>query len=334
MNSTLSSTLSRAIKGAATVAGGLLGAAALANAVIAARTPSLSFRLGGEFGRYPARFGDIAYTVAGSGSPLLLLHGLDAGRSMAEWRAIFGLLAEKHTVYALDFPAFGLSDMTREGLNATDFAEVVAHFITDIIGAPTAIVAAGQSGIIAALAARSGADISHLILSCPTPPALDAPSGQSHAEALLQRALSGGILNAPILGTAALNWVRSRAQLEKRARVHGFFDKEMGTRESLLWHVAAHQKGADWGQKCVLQGALASNWRAAWTQNEVPATLIWGRNALRQGYDSAPEWLALRSDARLEVVEDALTFPHLEQPARFLEIVAQILDSRPQLAPN
>ncbi len=334
MNSSFSSssTFVRVVKTTATLAGATLGAVALVNALIAARTPSLSVRLGGEFGRYPARFGDLAYTVAGSGSPVLLLHGLDAGRSMAEWRAVFGPLAEKHTVYALDFPGFGLSDMTREGLNATDFAEVVANFITDIIGAPTAIVAAGQTGIIAALAARGGADISHLILSCPTPPALDAPSGQSRAEALMQRALSGSVLNAPIIGTAALNWTRSRANLEKRARQHGFFDKQMGARESLLWHVAAHQKGADWGQKCVLQGAFTSDWRAAWTQNETPATLIWGRNALRQGFDSAPEWLALRPDARLEIVEEALTFPHLEQPRRFLEIVASILE-KSALAP-
>jgi pimeloyl-ACP methyl ester carboxylesterase len=108
----------------------------------------------------------------------------------------------------------------------------------------------------------------------------------------------------------------------------------MGARESLLWHVAAHQKGADWTQKCVLQGAFGCDWRAAWTQNRVPATLIWGRNALRQGYDSAPEWLALRSDAHLEVIEEALTFPHLEQPARFLELVAKILDSKSELALN
>ncbi len=320
------STLSRFLRGTLTLSGAALGAIAGVNAIIAARTPALSFRLGGEFGRYPARFGDIAYTVAGSGPPILLLHGLDAGRSMAEWRAIFELLAEKHTVYAFDFPSFGLSDTTREGLNATDFAEVVDRFIADIIEAPSFVIAAGQAGVIACLAARGGAGITGLILSCPIPPARDLPSGQSRAEALLQGALTGGVLNAPILGTAALNWTRSRRNLQKRARSHGFYDKVMGEREAALWHVAAHQKGADWGQKCVLQGAFAGDWRAAWSQNEVPATLIWGRNALRQGYDSAPEWLTLRPDAHLEVVEEALTFPHLEQPARFLEIVVRAFD--------
>lgn len=318
------SSLSRAFKGAAALAGATLGALALGNALIGLRTPPLSFRLGGEFGRYPARFGDIAFTVAGSGTPVLLLHGLDIGRSMAEWRAVFGPLSQKHTVYALDFPGYGLSDMTREGLNATDFAELITNFITDIIGAPTLVIAAGQAGILACFAARGGARISQLVLSCPTPPALDAPSGQSRAEALVQSALTGGVLAAPILGTTALNWTRSRRNLRKRACTHGFFDKVAGARESEIWHVAAHQKGAAWGQKCGLRGAFGADWRAAWTQSEVPATLVWGRNALREGYDTAPEWLALRPDAHLEVVEEALTFPHLEQPARFLEIVENV----------
>lgn len=316
-----SSPLSQTLKKTATCAGAALGALALLNALVTLRTPPLGFRLGGEFGRYPARFGDIAYTVAGSGAPILLLHGLSAGRSMAEWRALFAPLSETHTVYALDFPGWGLSDAHREGYNATDFAEVVAHFIRDVIGGPTTVLAAGEAGIFAILAARSGAPIERLILSCPLPPALDAASGESRAEAMMQRAMSGSLLGAPVLGTTALNWNRSRANLEKQALSHGFFDKAFGARESELWHIAAHQKGTDRGQKSFLQGAFACDWRAAWSEIGVPSLLIWGRNALREGYASVPEWLTLRPDAHLEVVENALLFPHLEQAERFLPLV-------------
>ncbi len=321
--------LPRILKKTATFTGAVLGAIAVANAVIAARTPPLSFRLGGEFGRYPARFGDIAYTVAGSGPPVLLLHGLASGRSMAEWRAIFGPLSEKYTVYALDFPGWGLSDATREGYNATDFAEVIGNFIKDVIGAPTTVVAAGEAGIFAALAVRAGATVNLLILSCPVPPALDSASGESRAEAMLQSAMSGSLLSAPILGTAALNWGRSRKNLAKKASSHGFFDKDFGAKESELWHVAAHQKGAELGQQSFLQGGFACDWRTTWSEIEVPSLLIWGRNALREGYASVPEWLTLRPDAHLEVVENALLFPHLEQPERFLELIFAAMSTNP-----
>ena len=326
-NSTSPSPFSSVLKTSLALGGATLGAVALANAVIAARTPPLGFRLGGEFGRYPARFGDLATTVAGTGSPLLLLHGLDAGRSMAEWRAIFDALADHHTVYAFDWLGWGLSDTTPEGYNATDFAEQVTNFIHDIIGEETAVVAAGQAAIFATLAARGGAMISRLALVCPVPPAPDAPSGESRAEALLQRDFSEKLLGAPVLGVAALNWLRSRANLEKEARGHGFFDKELAARESALWHVAAHQKGSQNGQRALLQGAFGCDWRAAWSEIEVPSLLVWGRNALREGLDAAPEWLALRPDAHLEVVENAMLFPHLEQPQRFLDLVLPWLDA-------
>jgi pimeloyl-ACP methyl ester carboxylesterase len=322
------STLCNVLKTTASVAGLALGAVALVNTVISARTPGLGFRVGGEFSRYPARFGDIAYTVAGTGSPVLLLHGLDAGRSMAEWRAVFNLLADKHTVYALDWLGWGLSDTTHEGYNATDFAEVVENFIKDVIGEPPAVVAAGQAGIFAALAARAGADISRLALVCPLPPAQDQASGESRAEAMIQTALSGSVLNAPIVGTAALNWLRSRKNLEGYARVHGFFDKDIAVRESGVQYVTAHQKGADFGQKCLLQGAFACDWRAAWSELELPTLLIWGRNALREGYDSAPEWLTLQPAAHLEVMENAMLFPHLERPVQFVELLLPWLDGQ------
>lgn len=352
-----SSPLATALRVAAATSGAVLGALALANAVIAARTPPLGFRLGGEFNRYPSRFGDLAYTVAGSGSPVLLLHGLDAGRSMAEWRAVFDDLSRFHTTYALDWQGWGLSDATREGYNATDFAEQIASFIEDVIGAPMAIIAAGQSGVFAALAARGGAPITQLVLVCPVAPAPDEPSGQSRAEALLQRAASGWILRAPVLGMAAINAHRSLARLRSWAREHAFFDKELAAREGHNWHVAAHQKGAQYGQRALLQGAFGCDWRAAWSGSErdgefdgaphsapgeetgdftfaaapggAPtepgALLVWGRNALREGYAAAPEWLALRPGARLEVIENALLFPHFEQPERFLATVLPVL---------
>src|SRR4028119_1972187 len=97
------------LKTALYVAGAGLGALAGYNALVTWRTPAPALRVGGFFARYPARSGDIAYVVAGSGSPVVLLHGLRPGDSMSEWRESLDVLAQKHTVYALDLPGFGLS---------------------------------------------------------------------------------------------------------------------------------------------------------------------------------------------------------------------------------
>ncbi len=301
-----------------------LGAIAAVNAVIAARTPVLGPRLDGQFDRYPARYGDLAYVVGGNGPPVLLLHGLDAGRSMAEWRAVFEPLCDHHTVYALDFQGYGMSDTTPEGYNAADFAGQITNFIADVIGAPTAVLSAGASAAPALLAARESDLISRLALICPSAP--DAPSIESRAESLLLRALSSRVLQTPVTGTAVLNWWRSLKQLERRARDHGFYDKEEAAREAKLWHVTAHQKGADRAQKAMLSDAFDCDWRAAWEGIQMPALLMWGRNAMSQGFDSSPEWLTLRPDAKLVVIEEAMLFPHLEQPARFCAAVLPWLE--------
>ena len=309
------------LRAAALGVAAVVGAVAAVNALIAARTPQLGPRLGGQFDRYPARYADLAYTVGGSGSPLLLLHGLDAGRSMAEWRAVFDPLCQHHTVYALDLQGFGMSDTTPEGYNARDFAEQISHFIADVIGQPTFVIAAGESAVPAIMAARDNSLIQKLALICPA--TSDAPSPHSRAEALALSSAATSVLSAPIVGTAALNWWRSLAQLQKRAREHGFFDKDEAQNEARLWHITAHQKGAERVQKALLQDAFAADWRDVWENIATPALLMWGRNAMKQGFDSSPEWLALRPDIRLAVVEEAMLFPHLEQPQRFCEIVLQ-----------
>lgn len=304
------------------LAAALTAAAAALNAYLASTTPRLSQRLRGEFGRYPARHGDLGYVVAGTGSPVLLLHGLEAGRSMAEWRALFDVLADKHTVYAFDWLGWGLSDPARDGYSAAAFAEQVEEFIRDVIGQDTAVVAAGGGSVFAILAARQGAPINKLALICPVPPAWDPPTGQSRAEALLLEAVTGGVLRFPTWGTAAVNFLRSRYQLERWARNHGFFDPSRAAAEWRTLYVAAHQDGSGWANRAYITNAFETDWRTAWQELEIPSLIIWGQNAGPDGYDSAPEWLALQPAARLEVIGQTKLLPHLEDAAG----VARILD--------
>src|SRR5437763_12454483 len=51
--------------------------------------------------------GEIAYTMAGSGEPLLLIHGL--GGTRRTWRHLIDSLAETHLVIAPDLPGHGYS---------------------------------------------------------------------------------------------------------------------------------------------------------------------------------------------------------------------------------
>ena len=295
-----------------------LGAIAAVNTLIEARTPSLGPRLNGLFGRYPARYGDLAYVVAGEGPPLVLVHSLDPGQSCASWRAAFDALADHFTVYAFDWQGFGLSDPNPEGLNSREFGAQLRDFIRDIVSEKTTVIAHGNAAPLALEAAQNG-QIDGLILVCPDGSAPDEPRQNERAEFLAHRELNSRLLALPIIGTAILNWWRSKAHFEHEAREFALWDKSRVETEARLWHTAAHQKSAHRAQKALLEGRFAAPWRELWTNSEVPALLIWGRHA--RGFESASEWGALRPDASLRVVDEALSMPQLDAPQEFVGIV-------------
>jgi len=298
-----------------------LAGIALVNTIIQARVPTLGPRVGGWFGRYPARYGDIAYVVAGDGPPLVLVHSLDPGQSMATWRAVFEVLADHFTVYAFDWQGFGLSDPNPEGLNAREFGAQLRDFVRDIVDKPCTVIAHGNASSLALEAASKGELIEKLVLVCPTASAPDEPHPVGRAEFLAQREMSGRALALPVIGTAILNWWRSLAHFEREAREFALWDKSRVETEAHLWHTTAHQKGAHRAQKALLEGQFATNWRDLWRANSRPSLLIWGRHA--RGFESASEWGALRPDAELKVVDNALWLPQLDAPEEFARVVSE-----------
>jgi pimeloyl-ACP methyl ester carboxylesterase len=71
---------------------------------------------------------ELAYDRRGSGSPLVLLHGL--GHHRRGWSPVLDLLAERHDVIAVDFPGFGDSPPLPAGLpyNAETLGAAVEEF--------------------------------------------------------------------------------------------------------------------------------------------------------------------------------------------------------------
>src|SRR6266481_605328 len=98
---------------------------------------SASFRWHGE---------RIHYRCMGFGPPLLLVHSPDIGGSCVEWRHNVEALSAVYTVYAVDLPGYGLSDIHKGAYGAelyigflTDFVRVLTgpgtHVIGSVLGA-------------------------------------------------------------------------------------------------------------------------------------------------------------------------------------------------------
>ena len=96
----------------------------------------------------------LAYDRAGSGEPLVLIHGLGGDRCV--WDPVFGPLAARHDVISVDLPGFGGSDALDEDPDPPALARAVARLLDDL-GIDAAHVAGNSlGGWVALELARAG----------------------------------------------------------------------------------------------------------------------------------------------------------------------------------
>jgi pimeloyl-ACP methyl ester carboxylesterase len=111
----------------------------------------------------------VYYESGGSGSPVLMIHGIGAGNSSHLWRNNTLALSREHRVYAFDFPGFARSG-ARAGAYTNDlYVAVIEGFIKTVIREPVMIVAGSYGADYAIrLAAEQPALITRLLLSNPS----------------------------------------------------------------------------------------------------------------------------------------------------------------------
>jgi len=109
----------------------------------------------------------VHYTVEGSGSAVILLHG--NGLSGGQWKYNMAPLAMYYKVYAPDLPGFGLSDKPDADYSIEYYVNFLGGFM-DALGIPkAALVGSSMAGAVAAtFASRYPDRVSGLVLSDPT----------------------------------------------------------------------------------------------------------------------------------------------------------------------
>jgi pimeloyl-ACP methyl ester carboxylesterase len=105
----------------------------------------------------------IHYLTAGSGAPVILLHGYAETSLM--WKPLIPKLAERFTVVAPDLPGIGDSSIPADGLDMTT-AAVRIHALARSLGFQTVKVAGHDIGLMVAYAyaAQFPAEVEKLVL--------------------------------------------------------------------------------------------------------------------------------------------------------------------------
>ena len=105
------------------------------------------------------RLGDIHYTKAGSGKPLLLIHDLDAASSSYEWHKIIPYLSKDYTVYTLDLLGCGQSEKPCLTYTNYVYVQLISDFIKSEIGHRTDVIATGGSSSFVIMACSNTPDL-------------------------------------------------------------------------------------------------------------------------------------------------------------------------------
>jgi len=111
--------------------GGGIGGLALYNRRLERSGGEIPDCLGGQRRRYRWKGYDLAYSVAGEGEPLLLVHGVYAGASSFEFRNNFEKLSRSFRVYALDLLGCGMSERPGRRYEPGDVASQVEDFVRE-----------------------------------------------------------------------------------------------------------------------------------------------------------------------------------------------------------
>jgi pimeloyl-ACP methyl ester carboxylesterase len=237
------------------------------------------------------------YLRRGAGPPVLVLHGW--GASIEAVYPIVTGLSPAATVYALDLPGFGQSDIPPEPWGVEEYQRFVAAFMDALAIERPAIVGHSNGGRIA------------IRMACTEP--------QRASRLVL-------VDSAGIRPRRTLSWYR-RVGMAKVGKYAARFLGPLGRRLRAL--LVRRAGSADYLAAGAMQPTLVrlvnADLRSYMPGIMVPTLLVWGSEDTDTPLAAAREMERLIPDAGLVVLEGAGHYSYLDQSARFARIVSHFI---------
>lgn len=242
---------------------GLAGGLLVGRALRAPHDLPLPSPLDAALGALHTRFGRIATYAAGpdDGTPLLLVHSINAAANAYEVKPLFEHYARTRPVYALDLPGFGLSERRDRIYTPRLMTDALVAFVEEIRRKHGAfpIDAVGlslSSEFLARAASEHPTFFRSLGLVAPTgfyvKREVEGPSGTTWGKPAVR-----DIVSFPVWGRALFDALTSRASMRF------FLEKTWGSKDIDLGlydydYAAAHQPGAEHAPFSFIAGFLFS----------------------------------------------------------------------------
>jgi pimeloyl-ACP methyl ester carboxylesterase len=251
---------------------------------------------------------NIHYAEAGSGSTIVLLHGLWGGFN--EWAPIVESLAESHKVIVMDFPGFHGSDKPGVQYHNAFLSQFLAGFLevldlTDV----TLMGHAMGANTATYTAVHHPARITALVL-------VDG-AGYRNPERDLSKPPSEGMMRFRRVATGS-SLAATRGLLERRVHDKSIISDEWVTEAYSLWIDSARAIG-----DMLAEGGDLSE--EEMRRISIPTLVVWGAEDKVFSPDNAER---LRNDiagAEVRMIEASGHLPQVERTEEFLDAVKPFL---------
>ena len=266
---------------------------------------------------YSWKYGKIHYSVEGSGTPLLLLHGIGNGASSYEWRKNIPYLSKHFKVYNLDLLVWIFFE-TKAYLHCFLYVQLIQDFIKNIIKEPTFVIANSQSASFAVMScALSPALFKKLVLISPT-----GINKQSDYPTVNSKIIKS-IIETPIIGTAFYLIISSKLYTYFFIKKN-LYKSSFSISYSLIntYHASSHLGGPS--SRYLLASFLGEymnvNVKDALDRLTCPICIIWGKENELVPLSLLDEWTLINPSTSSYIFNKSKAMPHEEEPLYFNEV--------------
>ncbi|MGF1587634.1 MAG: alpha/beta fold hydrolase [Pleurocapsa sp.] len=271
----------------------------------------------------------IRYTVAGTGKPLLLIHGF--GASIGHWQKNIPVLAEAgYKVFAVDLLGFGGSDKAALDYTLELWQSQIRDFWSEHINEPTIFIGNSIGALLSLMVVTNHPEITAggVLINC--------AGGLNHRPGDLNPVL-GIVMSAftklishPVTGNFIFNNIRRKSQI-RRTLYQVYRDRHAVTDELVEM---LYQPSCDLGAQKVFASVLTAP--AGQSPDELltnlssPLLVIWGEKDPWTPVAGAKIYQDLadnNSEVQFQIISDAGHCPHDENPEAVNAIITNWLSS-------
>lgn len=271
----------------------------------------------------------IRYTVAGTGKPLLLIHGF--GASIGHWRKNIPVLAEAgYQVFALDLLGFGASDKADEKYTLELWQSQIKDFWSEHINEPTVFIGNSIGALLSLMLVTNYPEIAAggVLINC--------AGGLNHRPGELNPILGTvmssftKLISSPVTGKLIFNNIRRKSQI-RRTLYQVYRDRDAVTDELVeMLYQPSCDRGAQKVFASVLTAPPGTSPKQLLPNLTLPLLVIWGEKDPWTPVSGAKIYQDLaerNTDVRFEIVKNAGHCPHDENPQAVNAKILQWLSS-------